>query len=98
EAGRGSLYLCVGVEVMSQYPLTYGPRMTALFERLSRAKTPLAKLAAIASFRPWFLAPRVALMEGLTDPVSGLIMGRTAELIAREQGITREAADRYACE
>jgi acetyl-CoA acyltransferase len=38
----------------------------------------------------------VALLEGLTDPTCGLIMGRTAELLAREFGITREAADRYA--
>ncbi|HUR28923.1 MAG TPA: thiolase family protein [Planctomycetota bacterium] len=98
EAGRGSLFLCVGVEVMSQYPLTYGPRMTAMFDRLSRAKSVGGKLAALASFRPSFLAPRVALLEGLTDPVSGLIMGRTAELLARDFAISREAADRYACD
>ncbi|HTF87951.1 MAG TPA: thiolase family protein [Planctomycetota bacterium] len=96
EAGRGDLFLCVGVEVMSQYPLTYGPGMTAMFERLSRARTVGARVAALATFRPKFLAPRVALMEGLTDPVSGMIMGRTAELLARDFGITREAADRYA--
>jgi acetyl-CoA acyltransferase len=44
-----------------------------------------------------FLARRIALMDGLTDPVSGMIMGRTAELLAREFDITREDADRYAC-
>jgi len=98
EAGRGDLFLCVGVEVMSQYPLTYGPQMTAMFERLSRAKSVLEKVGALASFRPQFLAPRVALMEGLTDPVSGMIMGRTAELLARDFSITREAADTFACE
>ena len=98
EAGRGDLFLCVGVEVMSQYPLTFGPGMTSLFERLSRARSPLERLAALASFRPSFLKPRVALMEGLTDPVTGLIMGRTAELLARDFGISREASDRFACE
>ena len=97
-AGRGELYVAAGVEVMSAYPLTFGPEMTALFERLARARTPLARLSALASFRPRFLKPRVALLEGLTDPTCGLIMGRTAELLAREFGITREAADRYALE
>ncbi len=97
EAGRGDLFLCVGVEVMSQYPLTFGPKMTALFERLSRARSLGERLSALATFRPNFLAPRIALMEGLTDPVSGLIMGRTAELLARDFKITREDADRYAC-
>jgi acetyl-CoA acetyltransferase family protein len=40
----------------------------------------------------------VALTEGLTDPTCGLIMGRTAELLAREFGIGREEADRFAAE
>jgi acetyl-CoA acetyltransferase family protein len=98
EAGRGSLFLCVGVEVMSAYPLVYGPQMTALFDRLSRARTLGERLAALASFRPRFLAPRIALMEGLTDPICGLIMGRTAEVLAREFAITRAEADRFALE
>lgn len=95
-AGRGDTYLCVGVEVMSAYPLVYGRKMTALFERLSRARTLGARLSALGSFRPSFLAPRIALMEGLTDPTTGLIMGKTAELVARDFGIGRDEADRLA--
>src|SRR5262249_3209905 len=34
--------------------------------------------------------------DGFTCSVCGLIMGETAELLAREYGITREASDRYA--
>jgi acetyl-CoA C-acetyltransferase/acetyl-CoA acyltransferase len=96
EAGVGGAYLVVGVEVMSQYPLIVGREMTALFDRLSRAKTLPQKLTVFASFRPRFLAPRIALLEGLTDPTCGLIMGKTAELIAREFGVDRRAADEYA--
>ncbi len=95
EAGRGDLFLCVGVEVMSQYPLTFGPKMTGLFERLSRARSVGERVGALATFRPSFLKPRVALLEGLTDPVSGMIMGRTAELLARDFAVTREDADRF---
>jgi acetyl-CoA C-acetyltransferase/acetyl-CoA acyltransferase len=98
EAGQGSLYLCVGVEVMSSYPLAFGREMTALFERLSRARTLGARLAALASFRLRFLKPRITLVEGLTDPIADLIMGRTAEVLAREWNVTREDSDRFALE
>jgi acetyl-CoA C-acetyltransferase/acetyl-CoA acyltransferase len=97
-AGHGDLYLCLGVEVMSQYPLIFGRKLTALFGRLAKARSLAAKLAALASFRPSFLAPRVALLEGLRDPVTDLLMGQTAEVLARDFGITREEADRYAAE
>ncbi len=97
-AGDGDLYLSLGVEVMSQYPLIYGPKMTNLFSRLMTARSLGQRLGAMASFRPSFLKPRVALMEGLNDPTCGLLMGQTAEVIARDFAITREDADHYAVE
>ena len=97
-AGDGDLYLSLGVEVMSQYPLIYGPKMTQLFTRLMAARSLGQRLGALASFRPSFLKPRVALMEGLNDPTCGLLMGQTAEVLARDFHITREDADRYALE
>ncbi len=98
EAGRGELFLCGGVEVMSAYPLSFGPEMTGMFEQLSKARTLGARLAALSRFRPWHLKPRVALLEGLTDPTCGLIMGRTAELLARDWKLTRADGDRFALE
>ncbi|MEO1700160.1 MAG: acetyl-CoA C-acyltransferase [Planctomycetota bacterium] len=98
KGGVGELYLALGVEVMSAYPLLFSEKMTGLFAGLMRAKTPVQKLKRIASFRPSFLAPRVALMEGLTDPISDLLMGQTAELVARDFGITREECDAYAAQ
>ena len=44
-AGEGALYLCVGVEVMSAYPLLMGAKMTGLFGKLARAKTLGARVA-----------------------------------------------------
>jgi acetyl-CoA C-acetyltransferase/acetyl-CoA acyltransferase len=70
-AGEGEAFLCLGVEVMSRYPLVMNDALTGFFDSLSRARTPLAKLRSIARFRPAMLAPRIALLEGLTDPVSG---------------------------
>jgi acetyl-CoA C-acetyltransferase/acetyl-CoA acyltransferase len=98
EAGRGELYIAGGVEVMSGYPLTFGPEMTGMFERLMKARTLGARLSALSKFRPAHLKPRVALLEGLTDPTCGLIMGKTAELLAREFGIDRVQADTFAVE
>ncbi len=98
KAGVGDLYLTMGVEVMSAYPLIFGEKMTGLFAGLMKAKTPMQKLATLAKFRPGFLAPRVALLEGLNDPTCDLLMGQTAELIARDFGITRDDCDQYAAE
>ena len=36
--------------------------------------------------------------DGFSDPLSGLIMGETAEVLARQYGITREDSDQFALE
>src|SRR6185503_6313352 len=95
-AGRGDLFLAGGVEVMSAYPLVYNHQAVGFFSRMMRAKNPLQKVGAMASFRPSMLAPRVTLTEGLTDPTVGMIMGSTAEVLARDFGISREEADGFA--
>src|SRR6185369_16471391 len=43
EAGHGDMYLCIGVEMMSRFPLMYSDRAVRFFDRLSRARTPLAR-------------------------------------------------------
>jgi acetyl-CoA C-acetyltransferase/acetyl-CoA acyltransferase len=97
-AGRGELFLCLGVEVMSAYPLLFNRKAVGFFSRLARARSLGARLGTFASFRPAMLAPRIALVEGLTDPACGLIMGSTAENLARDFGIGREEADAFALE
>jgi acetyl-CoA acetyltransferase len=57
---------------------------------LARARSFAGRLAALASFRPRHLKPVVALEVGLTDYVRAQ-HGETAEVLAREPGITREA-------
>jgi acetyl-CoA C-acetyltransferase/acetyl-CoA acyltransferase len=95
-AGRGKLWLALGVEAMSDYPFEFGDAARDFYAALGRAKGLPAKLAALARWRPAMLAPRVALLEGLRDPVCGLGMGKTAELLAREWGITRAEQDAFA--
>src|SRR6266513_6483208 len=88
-AGRGSVVVVGGAESMSQIPLLFKQAAAAKFGALSKAKTFGEKLRALASFRPSDFQPRVGLQLGLTDPVCGLNMGETAEVLAREFGVTR---------
>ena len=95
-AGDASLVLAGGMESMSRIPLQYTYEYGDFLEGLMRAKSPLAKLGALARFRPAMLTPRIAIAEGLTDLVCGLNMGQTAEVLSREFHITREQQDAFA--
>ena len=97
-AGRGSVFIVGGEESMSQVPLLFKPSAANKFAHLARAKSLFQKLGAMAAFRPGDFAPRVGLNLGLTDPVCGLNMGQTAEVLAREFAIGREAQDAFALE
>jgi acetyl-CoA C-acetyltransferase/acetyl-CoA acyltransferase len=97
-AGRGSLFLVGGTESMSQIPLLFKPAAAAKFAALSKAKSSLQKLSAFMSFRLSDFQPRIGLQLGLTDPVCGMNMGETAELLAREFGISRQEQDAFALE
>ncbi len=94
-SGRADIIVAGGVESMSQMPLIYNKEMTDLFVKMMKAKTMGEKIAAMSSFRPSFLAPIIAVEQGLTDPFCGLNMGQTAELLARELKITREMQDTF---
>jgi acetyl-CoA C-acetyltransferase/acetyl-CoA acyltransferase len=95
-SGRGGLYIVGGVESMSQMPLIYSKEMTDLFVDVMKAKSMSDKLMTITQFRPPYLNPIVAIEQGLTDPFCGLNMGQTAELLAREYGISRAEQDEFA--
>lgn len=94
-ADEGKIYVCGGVESMSNIPLIYNEKMVGLFSKLSRSKSALDKVRTLLGFRPSFLKPIVGLMSGLTDPVSGLLMGSTAEVLAQDFGISREEQDAF---
>ena len=97
-AGRGSIFVVGGAESMSQIPLLYNYSAVQKFGRLAKAKSFGQRLKAFAAFRPGDFQPRIGLQLGLTDPVCGMNMGETAELLAREFGITRELQDAFALE
>ena len=96
KAGMADTVIVGGTESMSNMPLIFSKPMTQLFAALMTAKSTGQKLAVLSKFRPAYLKPIIAIQEGLTDAVCGLNMGQTAELLARESGITREDQDRFA--
>jgi acetyl-CoA acetyltransferase family protein len=85
-----------GSESMSQVPLFLKQKTAAKLAAIQKARTIPAKVGAITHLKPADFVPRIGLLLGLTDPVSGLNMGQTAELLARENGISREEQDAFA--
>lgn len=94
--GEGDIYLAGGTESMSNIPLMFNKEYTAFMNRLSASKTFGQKLKALFSFRMSMLRPEIGVIHGLTDPVSGLIMGLTAENLAKEFSISRKEQDELA--
>ena len=95
-SNEGKLYLVGGVESMSNIPILYSDNLRNLIINLSHKKSLLGKLSVLKNFRPEFLKPVIGLVSGLTDPISGQIMGLTAEILANEFVISRQEQDEFA--
>ena len=95
-AGRGKIFVVGGTESMSNIPLMFNASAAKKFGQLARAKSFLQRAGALAAFRPADFKPRIGLLLGLTDPVCNLNMGETAEVLAREFGISRAEQDAFA--
>tara|TARA_B110000483_G_scaffold132862_1_gene158914 strand:+ start:1958 stop:3241 length:1284 start_codon:yes stop_codon:yes gene_type:complete len=96
QLGHSDIVLAGGSEAMSRAPIMFSDKYVGFLGRLMAARTPIAKLKVISSFRPSLLTPVFALEHGLTDPVVSLNMGQTAEKIAERFGITRPQMDEWA--
>jgi acetyl-CoA C-acetyltransferase len=96
--GVSNLILAGGTEALSYAPLVWPQQGVRWFAGLATAKGILAKLAAIAKARPAYFKPIIGLERGLTDPITELNMGQTAEVVGHLFGITREQSDAYAVE
>ncbi|HEX8948186.1 MAG TPA: thiolase family protein, partial [Dissulfurispiraceae bacterium] len=97
-AGMSEIVLVAGVESMSNYSFYMTKKLQNVISTIQRTKTFSSKVKAILALRPRDFVPVIGLMEGLTDPVSGLIMGLTAEVLVRDFSITRREQDELALE
>jgi acetyl-CoA C-acetyltransferase len=96
--GTADLILAGGAESLSHAPLVYSNRAVAWYGKLFAARGLVAQLEAFLSVRPSFFKPIIGLERGLTDPITDLNMGQTAELVGHMFHVTRRQADEYAAE
>ncbi|MBB5721939.1 acetyl-CoA C-acetyltransferase [Loktanella ponticola] len=96
QSGSHQMILAGGAEALSHAPLTLRSSAVEWFGRMNAAKGPMDQAKAMAGIRPDFFKPVVGLERGLTDPITTLSMGQTAEILAHRFRIDRNTADTYA--
>jgi acetyl-CoA C-acetyltransferase len=94
-AGRSHLVLAGGTDALSRAPLLFSDAMVLWLANWYAAKSPGQKVAHLAKLKLNYLAPVIAIMKGLTDPMVGLLMGQTAENLAYRFSITRAQMDEF---
>ncbi|MDE2089105.1 MAG: acetyl-CoA C-acetyltransferase [Gammaproteobacteria bacterium] len=97
-SGRSDLVLSGGVESMSHAPLLLDQRLVTWLGGWNAARDVTQRVKALGRLRPAHLKPVIGLLRGLTDPVVGLSMGQTAEVLAHRFHIGREQMDAFALE
>ncbi len=96
--GSANMIFAGGAESLSHAPLVFSRSAVNWYARLAGARSFGAKLSAALGFRPSFFKPVIGLERGLTDPITDLNMGQTAELVSHLFHVTRRQADEYAAE
>jgi acetyl-CoA C-acetyltransferase len=94
--GGSDMILAGGAEALSHAPLVYRREAVEWFGALAGAKSLGERLKLFTKLRPSMFKPVIGLERGLTDPITSLNMGQTAEVLAHLFNISREQADEYA--
>ncbi len=95
-SGSHDMILAGGAEALSHAPLILRQSAAEWMGGLAAARSPLDKVKLMTGIKPEFFKPIIGLERGLTDPITDLGMGQTAEILAHRFGIDRQAADAYA--
>lgn len=91
-SGQIDIGLAGGVESISSVRAVFSQEATDFFQDFGKAKTPAQKLSHLSTFKPSLLTPHA---PGIKEPTTGLTMGQSADLMAREFKIGREEQDQY---
>jgi acetyl-CoA acyltransferase len=91
--GHADVVIAGGAESLTDVPILFSKEMREALVRASKAKSLGARLQAFSTIRPKHLAP---VTPAIAEPTTGLTMGESAEKMAKENGISREAQDRWA--
>jgi acetyl-CoA acyltransferase len=91
--GHADVVLAGGVELLSDIPVLHSRRFSQILVEAGRAKTMGRRLGTLARTRPRDLVP---VTPAVAEPSTGETMGQSAEKMAKENGISRDAQDRFA--
>jgi acetyl-CoA acetyltransferase family protein len=102
-SGDVDTVLVIGMEAMSRIPVVYDRTIAGQILQFGKSRTLRDRLVSAAALIPKLLnlkryPPQVGIVMGLTDPMCDLIMGQTAENIAKDPSlsITRDDQDAFA--
>jgi acetyl-CoA acyltransferase len=91
--GHADIILAGGVESLSDVPVLHSRRMSGILVEASKARSLGARLRVLSKVRPRDLIP---VSPAVAEPSTGESMGQSAEKMAKENHISREAQDRTA--
>ena len=91
--GHADVMIAGGVESLSDIPILASRRLADILVGASKAKTLGARVRAFSKIRPRDLIP---VSPAISEPSTGQSMGQSAEKMAKENHISREAQDRWA--
>jgi acetyl-CoA acyltransferase len=91
--GHADIILAGGVESLSNVPILHSRRMSRLLVEAGKARSLGARLKVLSRIRPRDLVP---VSPAIAEPSTGETMGQSAEKMAKENHISREAQDRIA--
>lgn len=93
ELGHADVVVAGGAESLSHIPITVSDKLSKSLVAASRGKTVGQRLAPFKAVRPKDLVP---VQPAIAEPTTGETMGESAERMAKENGISREAQDEWA--
>jgi acetyl-CoA acyltransferase len=91
--GNADVVIAGGADSLSRPPITYSDRFVEILMEANAAKDMPSKVKAFTKVRPKDLAPNP---PAIAERSTGKTMGHSAEDMAKENGITREAQDKFA--
>ncbi len=91
--GHAEIVIAGGVESLSDSPILASRRLADILVEAGKAKTLGRRVGAFSKIRPRDLVP---VSPAIAEPSTGETMGQSAEKMAKENHITREAQDRWA--
>jgi len=91
--GYADIVVAGGSESLSDIPILFSKNFADALVSSSKQKSVGGKLGSFRKIRPKDLAPDA---PAIAESTTGLTMGESAEKMAKENGITREAQDKFA--